>query len=173
LLDIVVPVADDSFVRSAVVALALVIGGCVTVTRTQNLETEAARAWVSEAGDQRIQVDAPGDVPVTGRIAAITAQTVTLRGADGGAIAIPVKAGTTLRERKRVRGGLLGSLAGTAIGLVTGALVYETLSSPNPDSAGGREHPPAVVIPLGLLAGAAIGMIIGVAVGTERSLEVR
>ena len=159
--------------RSAVVALAFVTGGCVTVTRAQNLETDAARAWVSEAADQRITVDAPGDVPMTGRIAAISGQTVTLRGDDGGAFAIPVKAGTTLRERNRVRGALLGGIVGTAIGLVIGALVYETLSSPNPDSAGGREHPPAVVIPLGLLAGAAIGMIIGVAVGTERSLEVR
>lgn len=166
------PVADHSFVRSAVVALALMLGGCVTVTRTPNLETEAARAWVNEAAEQRIQIDAPGDVPMTGKLGAITAQTVQLWGDDGGAIAIPVKTGTTLRERRRGRGALLGGLAGTGIGLVIGALVYQS-SSPNPDSAGGQEHPPPVVIPLGVLAGAVIGAILGFVVGAENSLEVR
>jgi len=151
--------------------LTVVIGGCATVTRTPTLETDAARAWLGEAGDKRIEVAAPGDVPVTGRIAAITARTVQLRGDDGGAIAIPVKAGTTLQRRQRGQGALLGVLAGAAIGLVTGAVLDETLATPNPDSAGGREHPP-LIIPLGALAGAVVGAIIGAAVGTENRLEV-
>ena len=166
------PVADDACVRSPIVALTLMIGGCVTVTRTPTLESDAARAWLREAADQRIEIDAPrGGVPVTGRIAGITARAVELRGDDGGAIAIPVEVGTTLQRRKRGEGALLGALAGTGIGLVTGALLYQSLSTPNPDSAGGREHPP-FMIPLGLLAGAVVGAIIGAAVGTESRLEV-
>jgi len=163
--------ADDSSVRSVLISLTLVVGGCATVTHTQTLDTEAGRAWLNEAADHRITVDSPGDVTVTGRIAAATAGTVHLRGEDGGTIQISVRNGATLRERKRGTGAILGALAGIGCGVVTGALLTEALSTPNPDSAGGREHPP-LLIPLGALAGALVGAIIGAVVGSERRLEV-
>ncbi len=162
---------DDSFVRAAVISLAFVVGACATVTRTQTLETEAARTWLRETADQRVSIDAPGDVAATGHIVAATARAVHLQGADGSTIEIPVRDGTTLHEQKRGRAVVLGTLAGICIGLTTGLILYDRLGSPNPDSAGGVEHPP-LVVPLGLLAGALVGAVVGAVVGSENRLLV-
>ena len=101
-----------SFVRAALVSLSLVVGACATVTRTQTLETEAARAWLRETADQRVSIDSPGDAAATGRIVEASARTVHLQGADLRTIEIPVRDGTTLREPKRGQAALLGASRG-------------------------------------------------------------
>jgi hypothetical protein len=159
-------------VRPAGVSLVLLLGGCATVTRTQTLETEAARAWISETADHRISVDSPGEVPATGRIVAGTPDALHLQMADGRTIEIPVRDGTRLREPRRGVAAVLGAFAGIGVGLVTGLVLNDVLAKSNPDSAGGKEHPPWA-IPLGLLAGTLVGSIVGAVVGSERRLEVQ
>jgi hypothetical protein len=160
-----------SFVRAVVISLILLVGGCATVTRTKTLETDAARGWLRETGDQRIRVDAPSDVTATGHVVAATTQSLNLQVADGRTIEIPLRDGATLRERRRGIGATVGAFAGIGIGLVTGLVLDSALATRNPDSAGGKEHPP-LVIPLGVLAGALVGATVGAIIGTERRLEV-
>jgi hypothetical protein len=158
-------------VRSVVVPLALVLGSCATVTRTETLESAAARDWLSETANQTVDVGAPGDVAARGRVIAATAGAVHLEGGDGRTLTIPVRDGTTLRQQKRVAATLLGAATGIIVGLGTGFALSDALGSPNPDSAGGKEHP-VFLVPVGMLAGIVVGAITGAVVGMERRLEI-
>jgi hypothetical protein len=154
-----------------VFAFTLPLVACVTTTGAPTLETDAARAWLRETGQARVRVDSPGDVTRTGRILATSATAMRLQGADGGDIDVPVRAGTTISERRRGSATLVGAVAGLCFGIGAGAIVSEAVSSPNPDSAGGREHFVAA-IPIGAIAGVIVGAIAGGVVGSERRLEI-
>ena len=157
--------------RPVVILLALMLGSCATVTRTETLESAAARDWLSETANQTVDVGAPGDMAARGRVIAATAGAVHLQDADGRTLTIPVRDGTTLRQQKRVAATLLGAAAGIVVGLGTGSVLSDALGSPNPDSAGGKEHP-VFLVPVGILAGALVGAITGAVVGFERRLEI-
>ena len=157
--------------RPVVIPLALMLGSCATVTRTETLESAAARDWLSETANQTVDVGAPGDIAARGHVVAAAAGAVHLRDADGRMLTIPVRDGTTLREQKRVAATLLGAAAGIVVGLGTGFVLSDALGSPNPDSAGGKEHP-VFLVPVGILAGALVGAITGAVVGFERRLEI-
>ena len=157
--------------RPVVIPLALMLGSCATVTRTETLESAASRNWLSETANQTVDVSSPGEMAARGRIVAATAGAVHLQGVDGRTLTIPVRDGTTLREQKRVGATLLGAAAGIIVGLGTGFVLSDSLGNPNPDSAGGKEHP-VFLVPLGILAGALVGAITGAVVGMERRLEI-
>lgn len=157
--------------RYVAILLSLFLGACASVTQTPNLDTDAARRWLYEAGDARLRVDGRGDVTATGHIATTTADVLRLRLADGRTIEIPIRDGVILRERRRWPGAVMGAFAGIGVGLVTGLILNSALAVSNPDSAGGKEHPP-LAVPLGVLGGVLIGTTIGAVIGTERRLEV-
>jgi hypothetical protein len=157
---------------AAGVSLALVLSGCVTVTRTRTLQSEAARAWMSQTADHRVRVDSPGDAAAYGRIVGTTPQSLQLQGKDGRTIELPVRDGTKLRESKRGLAGVLGAFAGLGVGVAAGLVMNDGLATSNPDSAGGKEHPPWA-LPLGILAGSLLGSMVGAFIGNERRLEVQ
>jgi hypothetical protein len=144
------------------------------VTRTSRLESEAGGNWITESMGAEIVVESTGGVKASGRLLGAKAEVVHLQQADLSPITIPVAPGANLRETRRGKGSGQGALAGAGLGLVVGAILTASLGSPNPDSAGGVEHPPgAVVIPVSMLACSAIGALLGLAVGAERRLELR
>ena len=150
------------------ISMAIVVGGCATVTRASSLETEPARAWLAETGEQRVSVDSPGDARATGRIVEATPRGVLLQDEDGRPIQLAVRNGTTLREPKRGRGAALGAFAGLALGVIAGLILDKATVAANPD---GDEHLP-MAVPIGMLGGALIGAVVGAIVGSERRLEV-
>jgi len=120
-------------------------------------------------GTKIVVESAPG-VTTSGRLVDAAAGVVRFQGDDPNPIAIPVRPGARLREPRRGWGALLGTLAGMVTGGVLGIILTEQLGTPNPDSAGGVEHPP-VVLPVSLLAGIVLGSVTGYFLGLERRLE--
>jgi len=158
----------------AVTATLLVLASCASVTRASRLESEAGGNWITESMGAEIVVESTGGVKTTGHLVGADAEVVHLQEKSLAPVAIPVAPGANLRETRRGRGAAQGALIGAGLGIVVGVLLTEALGSPNPDSAGGVEHPPGlVVIPLSMLACTALGALLGVAVGAERRLELR
>jgi hypothetical protein len=144
------------------------------VTRTSKLESEAGGNWITESMGAEIAVESTGGVKTTGRLLGADAEVVHLQETGLAPVAIPVAPGANLRETRRGTGAWQGALVGAALGVAMGLLLTQSLGSPNPDSAGGVEHPPAVVvIPLSTLAGTGLGALLGFAAGAERRLELR
>jgi hypothetical protein len=153
--------------------LALVLASCASVTRTSRLESEAGGSWINDSTGAEIVVESTGGVK-TGRLLGAKAEVVHLQERNLAPIAIPVAPGANLHETRRGRGAGQGALIGAGLGVVAGLVLTESLGRPNPDSAGGVEHPPGVVvIPLSMLACAALGALFGFAKGAERKLELR
>jgi len=141
------------------------------VTRTSRLESEAGGDWIRESMGAEIVVESTAGVKTTGTLVGAKAEVVYLQATGLDPVAIPVAPGANLRERRRGSGAWQGALVGAGLGVAIGLLLSQS-GSPNPDSAGGVEHPPAaVVIPLSTLAGAVLGALLGFAVGAERRLE--
>ena len=142
------------------------------MTRTNSLQSGPGRDWIKQSAGAKIVVESTGGMETSGLLVDATADAVHLQGTDLAPIAIPIAPGANLRDRRRGTGALLGALAGLGIGVVLGAVLTDTLGTPNPDSAGGVEHPP-LVLPLSALAGVVIGTVAGYAAGAERRLELR
>lgn len=154
-------------------AIVLVAASCASVTPATSLQSEPGRSWIDETTGKPIVVASTGGVATSGRLLGSDGEVVQLQGTDGTRIAIPVAPGTNLREVQRGQGALVGGLAGAGIGSLVGAILAASLGSPNPDSAGGVEHPPAiVVIPLSALVGGVVGALLGLAAGAERRLVI-
>jgi hypothetical protein len=144
------------------------------VTRTSRLESEAGGNWIIESMGAEIVVESTGGVKTTGRLLGAKAEVVHLQEKNLAPVAIPVAPGANLRETRRGTGAGQGALIGAGLGAALGLLLATSLGSPNPDSAGGVERPPAaVVIPVSLLASTALGALLGFAAGAERRLELR
>jgi hypothetical protein len=144
------------------------------VTRASRLESEAGGNWITEGMGAEIVVESTGGAKTTGRLLGAKEEVVHLQETGQAPVAIPVAPGANLRETRRGTGAWQGALIGAGLGIALGLVLTESLGSPNPDSAGGVEHPPgAVVIPLSMLAGTALGALLGVAAGAERRLELR
>jgi hypothetical protein len=158
--------------RLLLATLSVAVASCVSVTRTSGLDTEPGRAWSRQSAGTKIVVESADGAETSGRLVDTRANVVRLQGSDLAPVAIPLDAGANLRERRRGTGALLGALAGTAVGVVLGVVLTDNLGTPNPDSAGGVEHPP-LLLPLGALAGIVVGAVVGFAVGAERRLELR
>jgi hypothetical protein len=158
--------------RLLLTAISVAAASCVSVTRTSGLDAEPGRAWIKQSAGTKIVVESAGGAETSGRLVDTTANVVRLQGTDLAPVAIPLAPGANLRERRRGTGALLGALAGTAVGVVLGVVLTDNLGTPNPDSAGGVEHPP-LLVPLGALAGIVVGAVVGFAVGAERRLELR
>jgi hypothetical protein len=158
--------------RLLLTAISVATASCVSVTRTSGLDTEPGRAWIKQSAGTKIVVESAGGAETSGRLVDTTANVVRLQGTDLAPVAIPLAPGANLRERRRGTGALLGALAGTGVGLVLGVVLTDNLGTPNPDSAGGVEHPP-LLLPLGALAGIVVGAVVGFAVGADRRLELR
>lgn len=155
-------------------AIVLVLASCASVTRTSRLESEAGGNWITESMGTEVVVESTGGVKTTGRLLGAKAEVVHLQETGLAPVGIPVAPGANLRETRRGRGAGQGALIGAGLGVALGLVLTESLGSPNPDSAGGVEHPPGVVvIPLSMLAGAALGALFGLAAGAERRLELR
>jgi hypothetical protein len=138
------------------------------------LESEAGGDWITESMGAEIVVESTGGVRTTGRLVGAKAEVVHLQGTGLAPVALPVAPGANLRETRRGTGAWQGALVGAGIGVAMGLLLTQSLGSPNPDSAGGVEHPPgAVVTPLSTLAGTVLGALFGFAAGAERRLELR
>lgn len=158
----------------AAVAILLALASCASVTRTSRLESEAGGNWITESIGAEIVVESTGGVKTTGRLLGAKAEVVHLQVTGLAPVAIPVAPGANLRETRRGTGAWHGALIGAGLGVAMGVLLTQSLGSPNPDSAGGVEHPPgAVVIPVSTLAAAALGALLGFAAGAERRLELR
>jgi hypothetical protein len=164
----------------AVTAVLLVLlvfllpASCASVTSASRLESEAGGNWITESVGAEIVVEPTGGVRTTGRLLGAKAEVVHLQEKGLAPVAIPVAPGANLRETRRGTGAWQGALAGAGLGVALGLVLAQSLGSPNPDSAGGVERPPAVVvIPVSALAGSALGALFGVAAGAERRLELR
>ena len=157
----------------AVIATVLALASCASVTRTSKLESEAGGNWIIESMGEEIVVESTSGVKTTGRLIGAKAEVVHLQETGLAPVAIPVAPGANLRERRRGTGAWQGALVGAGVGVVMG-LLFTQSGSPNPDSAGGVEHPPVLlVVPVSMLAGAALGALLGFAAGAERKLELR
>ena len=167
-------VKDSRTPGRAVTAILLTLASCASVTRTSRLESEAGGNWITESMGAEIVVESTGGVKTTGRLLGAKADVVHLQETGLAPVAIPVAPGANLRETRRGTGAWQGALIGAGLGVAVGLILTQSLGSPNPDSAGGVEHPPVVVvIPLSTLAGTVLGALVGFAAGAERRLELR
>src|SRR6266480_3844832 len=133
------------------IAIFLLLASCASVTRTSKLESESGGNWITESIGADIVVESTGGAKTSGRLLGAKAEVVHLQGMDPDPVAISVAPGANLRETRRGTGAWQGALVGAGVGVLPG-LVLTTSGSPNPDSAGGVEHPPGVVvIPLSTL----------------------
>jgi hypothetical protein len=163
--------------RRGVIAILMVVwaplGSCA-VTRTNSLQSQPGQDWIRQNAGSIVVVESPGGAKISGRLVGATAEVVHLQGADLTPVAIAAATGANLSHQRRGAGAVTGAFVGAGVGVVLGAVLTASLGSPNPDSAGGVEHPPAaVMIPLGALVGSVVGVITGFAVGAERRLELR
>jgi hypothetical protein len=157
-----------------VIAIFLVLASCASVTRTSSLDSESAGNWITQSMGAEIVVESTAGVKTPGRLLRAMDGVVHLQGTDQAPVAIPVAPGSNLRETRRGTGAWQGALIGAGVGVLLGLVLTTSLGSPNPDSAGGVEHPPGVVvIPVSMLASSALGALLGFAAGAERRLELR